>query len=170
MNYTLATSLIFSLCNFFTPLCAEPRDIGEGLRNDTASKILNNSEDKYSRWSGIGLLKTPENTTCTATLIDTRSSAQNAEGPAYLLTSGHCAGAAIGSSALNQSYGGTITFNYFHDIPDRHKTYKVKTANWTSLVGMDMAILEVEKSLASLILDGVTPLKLAPSPASHRST
>ncbi|MFJ7106998.1 trypsin-like peptidase domain-containing protein [Pseudomonas sp. NPDC098740] len=165
MNYTLATSLIFSLYSFTTPVCAEPRDIGEGLRNDTPAKILNNGGETYSRWSGIGLLKTPENTTCTATLIDTRQSGQKADGPAYLITSGHCAGAAIGSSTLNQSYGGTITFNYFHDTPGRHKTYKVGTTNWASLVGMDMAILEVEKSLASLILDGITPLNLAPPPA-----
>jgi len=165
MNHTLATLLIFYLCNCFTPAFAEPRDIGEGLRNGTPAKLLNNNEAAYSRWSGIGLLKTPENTTCTATLIDTRHSGQKADGPAYLITSGHCAGATIGSTTLNKRYGGTVTFNYFHDTPERHKTFKVRTANWTSLVGLDMAILEIEKSLDSLVLDGITPLKLAPAPA-----
>jgi hypothetical protein len=167
MNYTRTVLIGCLFSSFLSPAQAAPRDIGEGLRNNSISKALKNSEQQYSLWNGIGYLTT-QDSACMATLIDTRNFEHKAVGPAYLITSGHCVTAEIGTSKLNQTFDASITFNYFYDTPDNHKTYKVRTANWTSMVGTDMALLEVDKPLALLIENGIVPLKLAPLPPLDR--
>jgi hypothetical protein len=160
MNYTYIALSLYTFSSIFILAHAQPIDIGDGLRNNTASKALKNKANQYSRWSGIGLLTTPEGT-CTSTLIDTRDTSVKTPTPAYLITSGHCVTHEIGIAKLNQVFDAKVTFNYFHDAEESHKTYKIKTANWTSMVGTDLAIIELEQPLSTLIQNGISPLKLA---------
>jgi hypothetical protein len=141
---------------------ATPRDIGEGLTGDSNSKALENINDHYGLWSGIGRLTNSSGERCTAALIDTRNTEGKAIGPAYLITSGHCVFAEYGTARINENLNANITFNYFHDVPEQHKTYKIRKASWSSMVGMDLAILEVDAPLATLIQDWIMPLKLSP--------
>jgi hypothetical protein len=67
-----------------------------------------------------------------------------------------------GSARTNQPLEASVTFHYFHDMPQRKRRYAIRTARWSSLVGTDLAVLEVDATLASLIQAGVNPLKLAP--------
>ena len=163
MNFTYIALSLYTFSSFFILAHAQPIDIGDGLRNNTPSTALKNKANQYSRWSGIGLLSTSEGT-CTSTLIDTRDASIKTPTPAYLITSGHCVTHEIGTAKLNQPFDANVTFNYFHDIKKSHKTYKIKTANWTSMVGTDLAIIELEQPLSTLIQDGIAPLKLAPRP------
>ncbi|WP_347903316.1 serine protease [Pseudomonas purpurea] len=137
------------------------RDLGEGAANNSASKALQNADNRYALWSGIGRLAHRSGTSCTAALLDTRNRHGKAVGPAYLITAGHCVAFAYGTAHLDEPIDATITFSFFHDTPKQHMTYPTRMARWTSIVGTDLAILEVEASLATLIKKGINPLKLA---------
>ncbi|MFJ2365883.1 trypsin-like serine peptidase [Pseudomonas sp. NPDC087697] len=148
-------------CLLIASTCLHARDLGEGVVNGSTSKALQNSDKRYSLWSGIGRLTFSSGASCTASLLDTRNSQGNAVGPAYLITSGHCVLYEYGTARTNEPIVANITFNYFYDEPDRQITYPVRTALWSSTVGTDLAVIKVERSLASLINAGVKPLKLA---------
>ena len=139
----------------------QARDLGEGAVNDSPSRALQNSERFYEIWSGVGRLSLQSGETCGAVLLDTRNRQGRATGPAYLLTSGHCVFFHYGSARTNLPLKASVTFHYFHDRPQRKRQYAIQTARWSSLVGTDLAVLEVDATLASLIQDGVNPLKLA---------
>lgn len=140
---------------------AQARDLGEGAVNDSPSRALQNSEHFYEIWSGVGRLSLQSGETCSAVLLDTRNRQGQATGPAYLLTSGHCAYFEYGSARTNLPFEASITFHYFYDMPQRKRQYAIRTARWSSLAGTDLAVLEIEATLASLIQAGVNPLKLA---------
>ncbi|MFW0753152.1 trypsin-like serine peptidase [Pseudomonas sp. H11T01] len=158
MNYIKTLALC---CLFIASTCLHARDLGEGAVNGSTSKALQNSDKRYSLWSGIGRLTFSSGASCTASLLDTRNSQGNAVGPAYLITSGHCVLYEYGTARTNVPIVANITFNYFYDEPERQITYPVRTALWSSTVGTDLAIIKVERSLASLINAGVKPLQLA---------
>ena len=139
----------------------QARDLGEGAVNDSPSRALQNSEHLYEIWSGVGRLSLQSGETCSAVLLDTRNRQGRATGPAYLLTSGHCVLFEYGSARTNLPFKASVTFHYFHDTPQRKRRYAIRTARWSSLVGTDLAVLEVDATLASLIQAGVNPLKLA---------
>jgi hypothetical protein len=139
----------------------QARDLGEGTTNQSPSKALQNSDHLYELWSGIGRLRLQSGEACSAVLLDTRDRQGLASGPAYVLTSGHCVFFQYGAARLDQAMSAQITFNYFHDTPQRQRQYAVRMARWSSMVGTDLAILELEASLASLVRAGINPLKLA---------
>ena len=139
----------------------QARDLGEGAVNDSPSRALQNSEHFYEIWSGVGRLSLQSGETCSAVLLDTRNRQGRATGPAYLLTSGHCVFFEYGSARTYLPLIASVTFHYFHDMPQRKRQYAIRTARWSSMVGTDLAVLEVDATLASLIQAGVNPLKLA---------
>ncbi|WP_223544557.1 trypsin-like serine peptidase [Pseudomonas sp. A-B-19] len=156
-SYLCSTGLIGLLAT-----CAvQARDLGEGAVNDSPSRALQNSEHFYELWSGVGRLSLQSGESCSAVLLDTRNRQGRASGPAYLLTSGHCVFFQYGSARTNLPLNASVTFHYFHDTPKRQRQYAIRTARWSSLVGSDLAVLEVEATLASLIQAGINPLKLA---------
>lgn len=160
-------AVVFTYCilnAFLLSHIAQARNFGDGLINSSDSKPLLNSDGRNSHWNGIGKLTNDSGASCTASLIDTRGPLRKATGPAYLLTSGHCVFFGNGISHTNESFKATITFNYFNDTPNRHKSYKVHKAHWSSMVGSDLAIVELESSLDVLIQDGIQPLVLEDHP------
>lgn len=147
---------------------AQARDLGEGAINGSISRALQNSEHRYELWSGIGRLRLKSGETCSAVLLDTRNRQGHATGPAYLLTSGHCAHFQYGSALTNLPLEASVTFHYFHDTPQRHRRFAVRYARWSSLAGTDLAVMEIDATLASLIQADINPLKLA-SHQTHES-
>lgn len=161
MKY-LSYVCLATLIDLATNTAVQARDLGEGAVNGAASRALQNSEHHYELWSGIGRLSLHSGESCSAVLLDTRNRQRRATGPAYLLTSGHCVFFQFGSARTNLPVEAKITFHYFHDTPQRHRQYTIRTARWSSLVGTDLAVLEIDATLASLIQAGINPLKLAP--------
>ena len=137
------------------------RDLGEGAVNGSMSRALQNSERLYEIWSGIGRLTLQSGETCSAVLLNTRNRQDQATGPGYLLTSGHCVLFEYGSARTDLPMEAVVTFKYFYDNPERQHPYAVRIARWSSLVGTDLAVLEVDATLASLIQAGINPLDLA---------
>jgi len=146
-----AIGLIGSTC------IADTLDYGEGLQNHTPPITLDNADHSRDHWQAIGRLRT--NTICTATLIDSGHTLE-ARTPAYILTAGHCIDHSNGRIATEQPIRGSITFNYFLDDAAL-KTYPLKTVKWRSMQGVDMAIVELDVSLQTLVEQGIKPLKLA---------
>ncbi|MFO2462565.1 serine protease [Pseudomonas sp. 15FMM2] len=137
------------------------RDLAEGLTDQSPSVALQNHSQAYALWSGIGRLKNSIGHTCNAVLLDTRNRKGNAVGPAYALTSGHCVFFSYGTARLSKTIDASIIFNYFYDVPEQQHTAHVKTTLWSSMAGTDLAILELDTTLATLIAKGIMPLKLA---------
>jgi len=157
---TFFTSCTFTLCSLST--AAQPPDFGDGLENLSPSRVLNNQEGRYDHWKGIGRIQSTYGQTCTATLIDTRTPDSAEDAPAYVLTSGHCAHLQNnGVIATDLATEGTVTFNYFADTVAHQQSYPLKRINWSSMQGVDLAIVELEASLNTLILAGIEPLRMA---------
>ncbi|WP_339438083.1 MULTISPECIES: serine protease [unclassified Pseudomonas] len=141
-------------------LAAAPRDFGEGLANASPAHRLSNANHQHDHWNGIGRIRNQAQTLCTASLLDTRDDAGRS-GPAYVVTSSHCLHRLNGSVQKDLPIKGSVSFNYFDDTLETLKTYSLKTLKWGSSQGVDLAIIELQASLADLIKAGITPLKLA---------
>ncbi|VVN76060.1 trypsin-like serine peptidase [Pseudomonas fluorescens] len=160
MRHILATVIyyILSAALLSGPLHAE--DLGEGLINQSPSMLLENHQGKYNHWNGIGQLFKDNQPICTASLIDTRDEENNALGPAYVLTAGHCVSLYLPRPGAVHPFEANVKFNFFNDTQHDYKSYTIQTANWASLMGTDIAILELTSSLSTLLEDGITPLEL----------
>lgn len=125
-----------------------------------ASVLLKNQDGKYDHLNGIGKIFKNDMPVCTATLLDTRDKQNNATGPAYLLTAGHCIDFKP-RPMVDLPFEASVTFNYFNDTPQHYKSYQIRKVNWSSLAGTDMAVMELTDSLDTLLKEGITPLKIA---------
>lgn len=122
--------------------------------------LLINLDGQNDHLNGIGQIYIGDRRYCTAFLLDTRDANNNATGPAYILTNAHCASIRVGT-AVDTAYYGQMQFNYFHDTLAEARRYDIHKVKWASLAGSDIAILELNHDLASLIDDGINPLKAA---------
>ncbi|RRV03949.1 serine protease [Pseudomonas sp. v388] len=138
---------------------ATPTDIGEGLVSLAPSRVLLNADGSREHWNGIGRIQSKKGLSCTATLLDTRSADGTPDAPAYVLTSGHCISRKNGLIITDGEIDGAMQFNYFTDTTPR--SYPLKRISWSSLQGVDMAIVELQPTLQSLIDAGIRPLPLA---------
>lgn len=166
MSLTHTASVFLYLLLISTVWPSHARDLGEGLTEQSPSVALENKNLRYPQWTGVGSLKNALGQTCNAVLLDTRNHQGRAVGPAYVLTSGHCVFFSYGTARVREAFTADVTFNYFHDTPERRVSYAVKTAHWSSVAGTDLAVLELDTSLAVLVNAAIMPLKLA----SHRRT
>ncbi|HDS1818386.1 TPA: trypsin-like peptidase domain-containing protein [Pseudomonas putida] len=130
-------------------------------------QALFNGQGESAQWTGVGRLSW-QNRLCIGTLLDTRDTPANASGPAYMLTAGHCTGGENGKILADQPASGSVAFNYFTDTTQQRHTVALKRTIWNSLQGTDLALLELDTTLADLLAKGITPLKLGASPASGR--
>ena len=160
MNITHLTLCALLLGSLTGSLMAAPRDFGEGLPNSSPARMLSNARHEHDHWNGVGRIRNEAQTLCTATLLDTRDAAGKS-GPAYVLTSSHCLHRLNGAVQKDLPIKGSISFNYFDDTLESIKTYSLKTLKWGSSQGMDLAIIELQTSLAALLKAGINPLKLA---------
>ena len=131
---------------------------------------LSEHPDHRSRtWTGVGRLRGDNTSFCTATLIDTRSES-NPEGnsPAYIITNQRCLNTKghgeykyPGGIQTNHAFQGNIYFNNFHNTLGALKAHTLKKVTWQSNEGLNIAIVELNTSLSTLIAEGIHPLKIA---------
>ncbi|MEE5057025.1 trypsin-like peptidase domain-containing protein [Pseudomonas alliivorans] len=140
---------------------AQPSDYGDGIAAFAPSVLLENKDGRFNHWNGIGRMESMENRMCTAVLIDTRTDT-NVDAPAYVLSSGHCTYVQPGQAATDLEIEGHVEFNYFKDIPPgKRPVYPLKKIHWSSMRGVDLALLELQAPLSRLLEDGITPMKLS---------
>ncbi|MHC8367111.1 trypsin-like serine peptidase [Pseudomonas sp. ZT5P21] len=152
----------------FLSACTSAYDLGEDLANESDSVLLKNQNNNYTHWNGIGKIFWNAAPVCTATLLDTRDSNNEAAGPAYLLTNAHCV-VGVSGPRPPPPFKEAVTFNYFNDTPDTHKSYTIKETVWKDYKYADLAIMELDVPLATLLEDGITPLRLASERAKEPS-
>ncbi|TFY87738.1 serine protease [Pseudomonas nabeulensis] len=157
LNLALICAMLTALPS---TLWAAPKDFGEGLANASPARPLTNARHQHDHWTGVGRIRNESQTLCTASLLDTRDE-DGHSGPAYVITSSHCLHRLNGAVQKDLPMKGSISFNYFDDTLETFKTYSLKTLKWGSSQGVDLAIIELQTSLAELIKAGIQPLKLA---------
>ncbi|MDQ7993131.1 MAG: trypsin-like peptidase domain-containing protein, partial [Propionicimonas sp.] len=112
---------------------------------------------ELARFSGVAVMNAGSN--CTGTLIDTGVT----DGPAYVLTNGHCAGD-VGRSAqrttLDEEWSGTATFLAAAGNEDNTVTVDVVGLAYSTMRHTDTAILRLEPSLAELVALGLRPIPI----------
>lgn len=131
----------------------------------TAPLTLHNSAGQNSQWTGVGRLIW-KNRHCIGTLLDSRDATTGTSVSAYILTAGHCAGGVNGKVMVDQPITGSIAFNYFVDTQDQRHIVPLKRTVWSSMQGVDLALLELDATFDELQAQGIKPLKLGPSPTS----
>lgn len=139
-------------------------DYSNGREHLAPPLLLENSDHQNDHWQGIGRLiinADYPDAHCTASLIDSRDGDHETAGPAYVLTSGHCISPDSLNVVADEPSDGYIDFNYFHDTPDHQQRVPVKQVNWSRQRGLDMAIVELDISLQSLMETGIKPLSLS---------
>lgn len=139
---------------------AHGRDYGEGHQNFTESTVLKNKDGSHNHWRGIGRFTT-KLSNCTATLLDTQDPSSSLPTPAYVLTAGHCIELTNANIVTNKPISGFMQFNYFTDTTPQN--YVLKRIAWRSIQGVDLAIIELDVSLQTLLKEGIQPLRLATS-------
>lgn len=132
--------------------------------NGAGSIALTNKNSENTRWNGIGQIFWGADANCTASLLDTRDKNNNAIGPAYMLTAGNCV-SGIPHLLQPQPVPKTVKFNYFNDTDGDYKSYTIRTTIWESHDSTDLALIELQAPLSTLLRDGITPLKFAPQSA-----
>ena len=114
--------------------------------------------EQLALFSGVATMDAGSN--CTGTLIDTGV----ADGPAYILTNGHCAGD-IGRPAqrttLGIEWGGTAEFFRAADHLDRTLRVDVVELAYSTMRHTDTAVLRLDSTLGALEAQGVRPIRLA---------
>lgn len=153
-----ATASILGLAMALTSSDAPPG-------NNALAAPLNNAQGEHAHWSGIGRLNLQRGDQCIASLIDSRGADGHSTGPAYVVTSGHCMDIRNGRIIQDQPTQGAIIFNYFADTPDTRPTFVLKRTIWSSMQGSDLALVELDASLAEVTAAGIHPLALGPSPS-----
>jgi V8-like Glu-specific endopeptidase len=163
-NAPLALLLLISMSACTHDPKVVDHDWGEGTPNFAPAQPLNNGGGQYAHWQSIGRVNVEGGATCTGTLIDTRAANDDRSGPAYVLTSGHCAKGDSNRYIENAPASGLVTFNFFQDTQALQRPYPIVRIAWSTMRGHDIAILELDRSLGQLMNDGITPLKLASHP------
>ncbi|MGC3891804.1 trypsin-like peptidase domain-containing protein [Pseudomonas urmiensis] len=124
-------------------------------------ELLTNAHGERRQWTGIGRLTRPGGSQCIASLIDSRAPGMAASGPAYLVTAGHCVDKRNGVIGHDTEIEGSISFNFFVDTQDQRHTFALKRTVWSSMQGLDLALLELDASLSQVMAHGIVPLALA---------
>lgn len=134
-----------------------------------AVQLSEHSENRSRTWTGVGRLRADNTSFCTATLIDNRHKNGSTEKtPSYILTSHRCLNTKAhgnyeypGGIQSNQPITGSIYFNNFNNTLGDLKEYSLKRVVWESNEGLNLALIELDAPLATLIADGIYPLKIA---------
>lgn len=132
-------------------------------------KLSNQPSDTTHTWTGIGRIMGPNNASCTASLLDTRiEGAQTSTSPAYVITSHRCLNTSLtgnyiypGGVQQNTASQGNVYFNKFDNTLSNIKKYAFDHIVWQSDEGTNLAIIELQAPLSTLLADGIQPLKIA---------
>lgn len=169
----LSMALISGSFNVYAETSAPPTlALASGL-----VQLSDNPDHLTHTWTGIGRLRGPRASYCTASLIDTRDKGQPSDiSPAYIITSQRCLNSSNqgnyaydGGVQTNVPIKGDVYFNNFENTLGRTKKYAFKSVAWQSDNGLNLAIIELKDTLSSLIRSGVQPLTIA-SATPHTGT
>ena len=125
--------------------------------------LLSFEDKSHMQFNGVGRYGG-----CTGSLLDTESE----NGPAYILTNGHCVGRVPPASEyappkgaffdISQDSNKSMTFNYFKNAQNSNFiTYSTKIIRYVSMDNTDVALIELDTSLKKLKELGVKAYKIS---------
>lgn len=158
---------VFAMITLLSAHMVQARDYGEGGANRSPAIALDNAQRRHEHWRAIGRLhvdQASQRSRCTGALIDSRDGATHAAGPAYILTSGHCATRHSLNFTRDTLVQGHIDFDYFLGNMHRTQRHELKQIVRATMRGADLALIELKTPLQELLDLGIEPLKLSPRP------
>ena len=123
-----------------------------------SSELLRNANGANDAFTGVAQFLA--NSRCTGSLVDP-SGAGAPAGKAWLLTAGHCISLEPYGVIRNQPLALPAQFNYFVDTRNNTVTVRTRTVGWSTMKGVDLALVELEATLGDLAARGIRPLSLA---------
>src|SRR5262249_47620768 len=107
--------------------------------------------------------------TCTGSLIDPSGSGAP-DARAWLLTAGHCISLEPYGVIHNQRSTASVQFNFFIDTRDRRVMVRARSVGWSTMKGVDLALVELDATIGDLHAQSILPLRLsAAAPVAGRS-
>jgi hypothetical protein len=157
-TFTLALTFLVAACD------ADGDDEGEDRADERGSTLLDNLDGSNDHLRGVGRLRGGDGSgACTAFLVDNGG---GADAPAYVISNGHCTHdwAGIETTTLVHLGGAgngdaEMAFDFFHDTPET--VVGVASVPFATMKGIDLAVVELEATRASLAARGIAPLRWA---------
>src|SRR5215471_2946354 len=143
---------MFSLVSAVEMLAQQPPASSETLRNANGANAV---------FGAIGRLQAA--LTCTGSLIDP-SGAGAPSAQAWLMTAGHCISLDPYSVIRNQPSTARVQFNYFVDTQGSVVTIQARRTGWSTMKGVDLALIELDATIGDLGAKGIRPMRLAAAP------
>ena len=125
-----------------------------------SSEILLNPNGANDIFAGVGQFRAA--LTCTGSLIDP-SGLGAPDTKAWLLSAGHCISLEPYGVIRNQPLTAQVQFNFFVDTTARRVTVRARATGWSTMKGVDLALVELSATLGDLAAQGIRPLRLASS-------
>ena len=125
-----------------------------------SSEILLNADGANNAFTGVGQFRAA--LTCTGSLIDP-SGLGASDAKAWLLTAGHCISLEPYGVVRNQPSTAQVQFNFFADTTARQVTVHARATGWSTMKGVDLALVELNATLGDLAAQGIRPARLASS-------
>jgi hypothetical protein len=122
-----------------------------------SSILLSNRDGSNQALASIGRVQATF--TCTGAWIEPPSGAPG-DAPAYVLTSGHCISLDPWAVIANREASFPVTFNFFADTRDSVIALRTTRIMWSTMRGIDLALLELNATNDDLRARGLTPHKL----------
>ncbi len=139
-----------------------PIALADGQTVGGPSRFL--TVDDGPRFSGLAAMQIGG---CSGAFVVPAGLDLDADGPAYLLTAGHCLALAPPNTVgTDISLGGdlSVQFHYFGDSPDAAVKVSTGRIAFVTMKGVDLALIELEASRHALRDEGVVPFVLADAP------
>jgi len=160
------------------PVGVEPTASGSSSNPDSGSPnpgspatLLSGKDPKNARFRAVGQTITSGGR-CTGSFVKTSA---RADAPAYVLTAGHCSDFPLQKSmyhdvSIDKEMAGTVQFNTFVDSDGGEINTSIRRIAYATMKGKDVALLELDRTIAELAALGIEPLPLAnSSPAAGSS-
>jgi hypothetical protein len=125
-----------------------------------SSEILLNANGANDPFSAVGQFRAA--LTCTRSLIDP-SGLGAPDAKAWFLSAGHCISLEPYGVIRNQPSTAQVQFNFFVDTAARRVTVRARATGWSTMKGVDLALVELSATLGDLAAQGIRPLRLASS-------
>ena len=126
------------------------------------SSLIFNKDGSNDAYRAIGRMLGDKS--CTAVYINTADiySDKAVTAPAYVLTNAHCLASQTPNEVVldRPMKGYKVIFNYFVDSQQVPIAIPVKTVAFSSLKGVDLAVLELDATVADMMGRNIRPLKL----------
>jgi len=164
MKHLIPIRLVIAMIGIIAIGLAHARDYGEGRANHSDAIALDNAGGLHAHWRAVGRLQMTDPTSqsrCTAALIDSRDRIHGASGPAYILTSGHCVSRHSLNFTSDLPVAGHVDFDYFLGNTQNTERYALKKVIRATMRGADLALIELDAPLRSLLEKGIEPLALS---------